>query len=141
MSHVYAVTEGEYEEFRILACFTTLEKAEAWIEKFTSKQDNMTIEPYTLDPDTGDIADITRPGWYATIDFRKGKIISSGEERSYDFRRRGWVKIHDHGDAPMVATSHSTISQAHADKLATDLWAQVMLDNPDIEERWEKVGR
>ena len=54
MSDVYVVTEGEYEDYHIVAIFSTLEKAEAFTDRFNSEYD---IESFELDPVKQEIED------------------------------------------------------------------------------------
>lgn len=120
---VYITTAGEYSDYRIDRVFSTREKAQAWIDKFTPhlaakyQQDHPdSIEEFEID----EAAELwPREAWSAKI------ILSTGEINAGNSQITIIAGLHDRGVSRVwpsanYAHAYSFESAEHAEKLAVE---------------------
>lgn len=116
---IYAVTSGSYSDYRVVALFSTREKAQDYKDTVLKNEYDSGIEEYQLDPDT---TDLLRRGYavWRVIMLRDGST-----ERVY----RPDNGRYDVEDAPSFHIWKRTEASAYIgkgipDALAASVWAK-----------------
>lgn len=121
---IYAVTSGSYSSYRVVALFSTREKAEDYKATVLKDEYDSGIEEYQLDPDTTDLLRRGYSVWRVTM-LRDGSTerVDRSDNGSYDVQDAPSFRI---WDRTVLAASVWAKSEKAAVKIANEKRAQMI---------------
>ena len=147
MANVYLVTEGAYSDYKILAVFSSSEKAAEYIrEAEKSDYGGVRVEVYELDNDNGERFHLI---YFVSINLATGDVVPNisfytyqGESwrlESQGYRGEADVQCH-YGSQPHVQ-GESAVSREHALKLAAECRQKWLREVQPLPKTSNELGR